>query len=123
MKRAFTVTAVAAAALAMAFLVLPVLALFVRVPPGDLIHALGTPAAPDALVVSIKTSAIAHATVLLVGTPAAYGIGRRRFRGRSLLLSLIELPLVLPPVVTGIALLVTLGRLGLLGGTMNTLGI
>ena len=123
MKHAFTVSAVAAAAVAMAFLVLPVRALFLRVPPGDLIHALGTPAAQDALVVSIKTSAIAHAAVLLVGTPAAYAIGRGRFRGRSLLLSLIELPLVLPPVVAGIALLVTFGRLGLLGGTMNALGI
>jgi molybdate transport system permease protein len=123
MKHAFTVSAVAAASVAMAFLVLPVLALFLRVPPGDLIHALGTPAAQDALVVSIKTSAIAHAAVLLVGTPAAYAIGRGRFRGRSLLLSLIELPLVLPPVVAGIALLVTFGRLGLLGGTMDALGI
>jgi molybdate transport system permease protein len=61
--------------------------------------------------------------VLLVGTPAAYAIGRRRFRGRALLLSLIELPLVLPPAVAGIALLVTFGRLGLLGGTMSALGI
>src|SRR4029077_6207533 len=123
MKHAFTVSAVAAAAGALAFLVLPVLALFLRWRPGDLIHALGTTAAQDALVVSIKTSAIAHAAVLLVGTPAAYAIGRGRFRGRSLLLSLIELPLVLPPVVAGIALLVTFGRLGLLGGTMNALGI
>jgi len=123
MKHAFTVTAVAAATLALAFLVVPVVALFLRVPPGDLIHALGTSAAQDALVVSLKTSAIAHAAVLLVGTPAAYAIGRRRFRGRALLLSLIELPLVLPPAVVGIALLVTFGRLGLLGGTMSALGI
>jgi molybdate transport system permease protein len=123
MKHAFTVTAVAAATLALAFLVVPVVALFLRVPPGDLIHALGTSAAQDALVVSLKTSAIAHAAVLLVGTPAAYAIGRRRFRGRALLLSLIELPLVLPPAVAGIALLVTFGRLGLLGGTMSALGI
>ncbi len=123
MKHAFTVTAVAAATLALAFLVVPVVALFLRVPPRDLIHALGTSAAQDALVVSLKTSAIAHAAVLLVGTPAAYAIGRRRFRGRALLLSLIELPLVLPPAVAGIALLVTFGRLGLLGGTMSALGI
>ena len=123
MKHAFTATAVAAAALALAFLVVPVVALFLRVPLKDLIHALGTPAARDALVVSIKTSAIAHAAVLLVGTPAAYAIGRGRFRGRSLVLSLIELPLVLPPAVAGIALLVTFGRLGLLGGTMSALGI
>jgi molybdate transport system permease protein len=123
MKHAFTATAVAAAALALAFLVVPVLALFLRVPPGDLIRALGTSAAQDALLVSIKTSAIAHVAVLLVGTPAAYAIGRRRFRGRAVLLSLIELPLVLPPAVAGIALLVTFGRLGLLGGTMSALGI
>ena len=123
MRHAFTATAVAAAALALTFLVLPVLALFLRVPPADLIHALGTPAVRDALVVSIKTSAIAHAAVLLVGTPAAYAIGRARFRGRTLMLSLIELPLVLPPAVAGIALLATFGRLGLLGGTVDALGI
>jgi len=123
MKHAFTAAAVAAAALALAFLVLPVVALFLRVPLGDLIDALGTPAARDALMVSIKTSAIAHATVLLVGTPAAYAIGRSRFQGRTLVLSLIELPLVLPPAVAGIALLVTFGRLGLLGGTLDALGI
>jgi molybdate transport system permease protein len=123
MKHAFTAAAVAAAALALAFLVLPVVALFLRVPLGDLIDALGTPAARDALIVSIKTSAIAHATVLLVGTPAAYAIGRSRFRGRTLVLSLIELPLVLPPAVAGIALLVTFGRLGLLGGTLDAVGI
>ena len=123
MKHVFTATAVAAAALALAFLVLPVVALFLRIPPGDLVRALDTPAARDAFVVSIKTSAIAHALVLLVGTPAAYAIGRGRFRGRVFVLSLIELPLILPPAVAGIALLVTFGRMGLLGGTMNALGI
>jgi molybdate transport system permease protein len=123
MRHLFAGIAVATAALALAFLVLPVIALFLRVPPGDLVHALGKPAARDALIVSIKTSAIAHAIVLLVGTPAAYAIGRGRFRGRALVLSLIELPLVLPPVVAGIALLVTFGRLGLLGSTLDVLGI
>jgi molybdate transport system permease protein len=123
MRHLFAGIAVAAAALALAFLVLPVIALFLRVPPGDLVHALGEPAARDALIVSIKTSAIAHAMVLLVGTPAAYANGRGRFRGRALVLSLIELPLVLPPVVAGIALLVTFGRLGLLGGALDVLGI
>jgi len=123
MKHAFTAAAAAAAVVALTFLVLPVVALFLRVPPGDLLHALGTPAALDALLVSIKTSAIAHAAVLLVGTPAAYAIGRGRFPGRAVVLSLIELPLVLPPVVAGIALLVTFGRLGLLGGALDVLGI
>jgi molybdate transport system permease protein len=123
MRHAFAAVAIAAAAFSLAFLVVPVVALFVHVPPGDLLHALGTPAARDALVVSAKTSAIAHGAVLLIGTPAAYAIGRSRFRGRAVFLSLIELPLVLPPAVAGIALLVTFGRLGLLGGTLDALGI
>src|SRR5213078_4725142 len=112
-----------AASFSLAFLVVPVVALFVHVPPGDLLHALGTPAARDALVVSAKTSAIAHGAVLLIGTPAAYAIGRSRFRGRAVFLSLIELPLVLPPAVAGIALLATFGRLGLLGSSLDALGV
>ena len=123
MRHAFAATAVAAAALAVGFLVLPIVALFLRIPPGELIDALGSAAARDALVVSIKTSVIAHLAVLLIGTPAAYAIGRNRFRGRTLVLSLIELPLVLPPAAAGIALLVTFGRLGLLGGTLDALGV
>jgi molybdate transport system permease protein len=122
-RHAFTAVAVGAAALALAFLVVPVVALFLKVPPGDLWHALGTRPARDALIVSVKTSAIAHAFVLAVGTPAAWALARHRFPGRSLALALIELPLVLPPAVAGIALLVTFGRFGLLGGTLSFLGL
>jgi molybdate transport system permease protein len=123
MRRLFGAAAVAAAAVAVVFLVLPVVALFLRTSPGDLVSALGSAPARDALVVSAKTSAIAHVLVLVVCTPAAYAVGRNRFRGRSILLSLIELPLILPPAVAGIALLVTFGRLGLLGGTLAALGV
>ena len=112
-----------ALALAVAFLVIPVAALFLRVPPGDLVAALGSDVFRDALVVSLKTSAIAHLAVLLVGTPAAYVLARRRFPGRGLVLTLIELPLVLPPAVAGIALLAAFGRYQLLGGTLSALGI
>ena len=112
-----------ALALALTFLVLPVAALFLRVPPGDLVSALGNDLFRDALVVSLKTSAIAHLSVLLVGTPAAYVLARRRFPGRGLVLTLIELPLVLPPAVAGIALLAAFGRYQLLGGTLSALGI
>lgn len=123
MRSAFATVAIAAAAVAVSFLVLPVLALFLKVSPSHLVDALGTTAARDALVVSGETSLVAHALVLAVCTPAAWAIARHRFRGRTLLLSLIELPLVLPPAVAGIALLVTFGRLGLLGGTLDALGI
>jgi molybdate transport system permease protein len=69
----------------------------------------------DALVVSLKTNAAAEALILLVGTPAGYLLAMRRFRGRSLVITLVELPLVLPPAVAGIGLFAAYGRTGLLG--------
>lgn len=123
MRTVFAATAAGAAVIAVSFLILPIAALFLRVPPGHLVSALGSAPARDALLVSAKTSAIAHVLVLVFCTPAAYAIGRSRFRGRAFLLSLIELPLILPPAVAGIALLVTFGRLGLLGGTLAALAI
>ena len=112
-----------ATALALAFLALPIVAIFVRVPPGDLLGALGHDVTRDALLVSLETSAIAHAAVVLVGTPAAYVLARRRFRGRAAVLALIELPLVLPPAVAGIALFAAFGRFGLLGDELDALGV
>jgi len=115
-RRLLLGTAVAAAATAaLAFLVLPVAAIFLRVPPGKLIHQLSSPLVTDALIVSIKTSAIAQALILLFGTPLAYVLATRRFRGHSLLVTLVELPLVLPPAVAGLGLLALFGRSGLLG--------
>lgn len=100
---------------ALAFLALPIVAIFARTSPGTLVRELGDPVARDALVVSLKTSAIAQALVVGFGTPTAYLLARHRFRGRSLLLTLVELPLVLPPAVAGIGLLAAFGRTGLLG--------
>ena len=107
--------AVAAAAVALAFLVLPIAAIFLRVPPGELLHQLTTPVVTDALIVSAKTSAIAQVLILLFGTPLAYLLASRRFRGHGLLVTLVELPLVLPPAVAGLGLLALFGRAGLLG--------
>ena len=123
MRSAFAALLAAATAIALAFLLLPVVAIFVQVPPGDLIGALGHDVTRDALLVSLKTSAIAHAAVVLAGTPAAYVLARRRFRGRAAVLTLIELPLVLPPAVAGIALFAAFGRAGLLGGELDALGV
>jgi molybdate transport system permease protein len=103
-----------AAAGAFAFLLLPVVALFLRTAPGTLVAQLGSDAAVDALLVSLKVSVIAHVLILGLGTPAAYVLATRRFRGRALLMTAVELPLVLPPAVAGIALLSAFGRNGLL---------
>jgi molybdate transport system permease protein len=123
MRVAFAAALALATAVALAFLVLPVAAIFLHVPPGDLLRALGNDVTRDALLISLKTSAIAHGAVLLFGTPAAYLLARRRFRGRGVVLTLIELPLVLPPAVAGIALFAAFGRAGLLGDELDALGV
>jgi molybdate transport system permease protein len=123
MKRPFEVFLAMAAGLTLAFLLLPLAALFLRVSPGTLFSQLGSEVALDALVVSLKTSAIAHAFILAIGTPAAYLLATRTFRGRGLLITLTELPLVLPPAVAGVGLLAAFGRAGLLGGTFRAAGI
>jgi molybdate transport system permease protein len=110
-------------ALALAFLVLPVLAIFLDSPPGELLDALREPGALDALWLSLRTSVTALAIIVVVGTPAAYLLATRRFRGRALLITLIELPLVLPPAVAGIALLAAVGPSGILGGAIEDAGI
>lgn len=122
-RRLFTGGLVLAAALALGFLLLPLVAIFLRVPPGDLFAQLGSEVAREAIVVTLQTTLIAQALILLVATPAAYLIASHRFRGRPFVITLVELPLVLPPAVAGIALLAAFGRLGLLGGTFDTLGI
>jgi molybdate transport system permease protein len=114
---------VLATGVALLFLLLPVAAIFLRVPPGDLFAALGTDAAKDALVVTAETNAVSMALIVLLGTPAAYWLATRTSRARDLVVTLIELPLVLPPAVAGIGLLAAFGRLGLLGGTLDALGI
>lgn len=121
--RWFNLTLIIATAVACTFLLLPLLALFLRTTPGALIAALGSPPARQALWLSLRTSAIAHVFILMIGTPVAYLLATRAFRGRRVLIALLELPLVLPPAVAGLALLAAFGRLGLLGGPLRAAGI
>jgi len=94
-----------AAALLVGFVVLPLAAVFLRVAPGTLLSQLRSPVALGALAVSLKTTSIALALILVIGTPAAYLLGTRSFRGALALETILEVPLVLPPAVAGIALL------------------
>ena len=121
--RPFTVLLWLALAATLAFLVVPVIALFAESPPAQVWEHLDDPVVTDALWVTARTNAIAFGVTLLVGTPAAYLVGRRRFPGRSLVITLIELPLVLPPAVAGLGLLIAFGRAGLLGESFTALGI
>jgi len=105
------------------FLALPLVAIFVHVPPRELVAQLGNPVVTDALLVSLKTTLVAQAFIVLFGTPTAYLLATRRFRGRALFVTLVELPLVLPPAVAGIGLLAAFGRFGLLGSTLDAFGV
>jgi molybdate transport system permease protein len=114
----FPLLLAASLSLTLAFLVIPVVAIFTNTPPGQLISTLSDPQATDALKLSLETTAIAVALIVVVGTPAAYLLATRSFPGRALVITLVELPLVLPPAVAGIALLAALGPHGILGGAI-----
>ena len=120
---AFGVALWASACVALSFLLLPIVAIFSELTLGELRAGLTSDVARDALRVTLETNLVAMVLIVLFGTPTAYLLASREFRGRTLLVTLVELPLVLPPAVAGIGLLAAFGRLGLLGGTMESLGI
>ena len=123
LQKALVVAYVAAALVAFAFLLLPIVAIFARTSPAHLAAQLSNPVVTDALVVTLKTSLLAQLFIVAFGTPAAFLLASRRFPGHALAVTLVELPLVLPPAVAGIGLLAAFGRLGLLGSSLSTFGI
>jgi molybdate transport system permease protein len=121
--RVFTAGLALTLALVLGFLVLPMIAILVDVGPGRLVSSFGHAVTLDALRVTLESSAIAIALIVAIGTPAAYLLATRSFRGRSVVLGLIALPVVLPPAVAGIGLLVAFGTGGVLGPALSDLGI
>lgn len=105
------------------FLLLPLLALLLRISPTQFLSNLVNPEVLQALRLSFLTTSITLTLSVLCGTPLAYLIARRTFRGRRVLDTLMDLPMVLPPSVAGIALLVAFGRRGLLGQYLQMAGI
>jgi molybdate transport system permease protein len=121
--RPFAAVLTVATAFSLAFLLLPIVAIFAELSPGELRDGLTSEVTRDALRVTAETNLLAMALIVLFGTPTAYLLATRRFRGRSLVVTLVELPLVLPPAVAGIGLLAAFGRLGLLGEELEAIGI
>ena len=114
----------ALAALFAAFLALPVLTLVGRsIIDGSLRFALASPAVLDALWLSLVTTATSLVLTVALGLPLAFVLARRRFRGKGLVEAIVDLPIVLPPSVAGLALLLVFGRRGLVGAQLDVLGI
>jgi molybdate transport system permease protein len=103
------------AALAVAFLVLPVVGLVVRTPWSSLWPELTQPGVGQALRLSLVSASLATVVSVVLGVPLAWVLARSDVRGRSLLRALVTVPLVLPPVVGGVALFLVLGRQGIVG--------
>jgi molybdate transport system permease protein len=103
------------AAAGLAFLVLPLVGLLARTPWSELPARLAAPGVVDALRLSLGTATAATVVSVALGVPLAWLLARRAFPGRRLVRALVTLPLVLPPVVGGVALLLVFGRRGLLG--------
>ncbi|MEP6856451.1 MAG: ABC transporter permease [Pedococcus sp.] len=105
------------------FVVLPLLAMLTRVEWAHFPELVTSESSRAALLLSLRTSAMSTVLCVVFGVPLAVVLARTEFRGQSVLRSLVLLPLVLPPVVGGIALLYTFGRRGLLGETIEVLGL
>ena len=113
----------AASAPALLFLALPLLALVLHISPATLLSHVTNPQVAQAISLSISTTLVSTALALVFGTPLAYLIARRSFPGRVAFDTLVDLVIVLPPAVAGIALLVTFGRRGFIGQSLHAVGI
>jgi molybdate transport system permease protein len=112
------------ALLGLAFLVLPLAGLLIRAPWATLPQRLTQPGVLTALRLSLQTASLATAICLLLGVPLAWLLARVRFPGRRVVRALVTVPLVLPPVVGGVALLLVFGRRGIVGAWLDsTFGI
>jgi molybdate transport system permease protein len=112
-----------ALALLLLLLTLPLVALVLRVPSSSVLAGLRDPLVLQALRLSLVTSLLATGCVILLGLPVAYLLATRSFPGKAVLESLIDLPLVLPPTVAGLALLLAFGRAGLAGKALSFVGL
>ncbi len=114
----------ALAVLPFLFLSVPILALAWRtIPNGQWMTSLTSPVVTQALFLSLSTTLLTLVLVVSLGTPVAYLLARYRFPGHRLMDTVVDLPMVLPPAVAGLALLMLLGRRGLLGGVLDGIGI
>jgi len=107
----------------LAFFLLPVVVLFFQTTPAKVLASLAMPQVYQALAVSLKTTLVSLALMLLLGTPVAFLLGRYKFRFKNLVETLVDLPTLLPPSVAGLALLLAFGRNGPLGSILARWGI
>jgi molybdate transport system permease protein len=107
----------------LAFLLAPLLSLVLRTSPAELLANVMDPVVAQAIWLSMGTTSVTLMATVVFGLPLAYLLARRQFRGRVVLDTLVDLPMVLPPSVAGIALLLAFGRRGLFGQLLGDAGL
>ncbi len=107
----------------LAFLTVPLVALILHTSMSHLLDSLFEPHVAEAMMLSISTTLVTTVLAVIFGTPVAYLLARHRFWGRSLVDTIVDLPMVLPPAVAGVALLMAFGRQGMFGSFMQNFGI
>jgi molybdate transport system permease protein len=122
-SRAARIGTGALAAIALLFLALPVLALLARGLLGGALREAPAGALLDALLLSLTASFVSVIVVVVLGSPLAWVLARRSFRGKAIAETLVDLPIVLPPTVAGLALLLAFGRRGLAGPALEVVGL
>ncbi len=117
------VLAIIASSILLLYLILPLIVILLRAIEAELWQQFAQPTVAQALRLSLFTSVASTAITVALGTPLAYSLARRKVPIRTAIETLLDLPIVLPPAVAGLALLLTFGRRGLLGPLLDTLGI
>jgi molybdate transport system permease protein len=105
------------------FIALPILAVFLRISPSQVSLQLQNAQIIEAIKLSLFTSAIATAIAIVLAVPTAYFMATRKFPGKAIIDTIIDLPIVLPPAVAGVALLYAFAPKGLLGPALNAVGL
>jgi len=105
------------------FFVIPIIAIFFRISPLDWLHTLQERSVLQAIGISLMSSVVSLVVIVIAGTPLAFLISRPRFRFKNVIDTIVDLPTVLPPSVAGVALLITLGRQGMIGQWLSLLGV
>ena len=123
MKAALKAVVYAASSLFLLIILLPIIAVFLSVTPSELASRITTPTVLNSLRLSLLTSSVSTLIVFVLATPLSYALARHSFRGRTLLDAVVDLPMVLPPAVAGLALLLAFAPRGLIGPALRSFGI
>jgi|WetSurMetagenome_2_1015567.scaffolds.fasta_scaffold126585_2 molybdate transport system permease protein len=105
------------------FIALPITAVFLRMDPGQVNAQLQNPVITQTIKLSLFTSAVAVLIAFVLTVPTAYFMATRKFPGKAIIDTIIDLPIVLPPAVAGVALLYAFAPKGLLGPILNSIGL